>query len=251
MKKCEEANIPFHLKYAIRPHKRDDGIVIGSNTPFLKKHLEILRQIAIENPKFLESCNTPHLLTANLDGWIGIAYECNKPFTSYTRNMLDIFDIAFKKFLIKNPEISKEIEADEVLSHYRENQEINKDILSYDEKQREKSEKKLSSLLFLNDIKSKNLIFAASLIDNKKTEELYNIFLNECKYEELDLENPAFKKETKSQLIAIDEDEKGLTEEYVIKIAKEIEVAREKYEAQLKIKNLTPEIIYDDKYFDK
>lgn len=258
MKKCEEENIPFHLKYAIRPHRRDDGIVIGSDSPFFKKHIEILRKIAIENPELLESCGTPHFLTANLDGWMGIADECDKFMTSYTQNMLNIFDISFKKFLIKNPEISQELEAYEELSYYKETternlikrQEIRKEILS-PEKYQEELERLISWSLLLKNIQSKNLKVIYPL-DDKKLEELYNIFLNECKYEELDLNNPAFKKETKSQLIDMDEDEKGLTEEYIIKIAKDMEVAREKENARLAMQKLIPKtIVYDAKRFDK
>lgn len=258
MKACEESNIPFNLKYAIKPHKRDDGIVIGSDTPFLKKHIEILREIAIENQELLEFCETPHLLTANLDGWMGVADEPNKYLTSYTQNMLNIFDIAFKKFLINNPKISQKIGAHEELSYYRKEaekdlkyaQETRKETWS-PEKYQEELEKKLSCYLTLTDIKSENLILASLLIDDEKTEELYNVFLNECKYDALDLDNPAFKKGTRSQLISMDENEKGLTEEYIIKIAKEIEVAREKYNAQLALKNLISKTNqFDENYFD-
>ena len=246
MKECEKSNIPFHLKYAILAHQRSDGIVISSDTPFLKKHIEILRKIAIENPELLKSCGTPHLLSANLDGWMGLADECHKWFTSYTQNILDIFDLSFKKFLIKNPEIAQKLGAYEELSYFREEAQKDVERLQKFKKEtfspeiyQEESEISIRKYLFLKDIKSKNLLLA--YLPDKKIEELHDIFLNECKYDGLDIDNPAFKKGTRSQLIAMDEDEKGLTEEYIIKIAKEMEVAREKANARLEMEKLMPE----------
>lgn len=249
MKECEDGNIPFMLKYAVKPHKRNDGIVISSDTPFFKRHIEILRKIAKENPELIEKCGTPHLLTANLDNWMGIADECDRFMTSYTQNMLDIFDISFKKFLINNPEISHKLGADESLESYIY------DVKRMREKMYspEKIEKRLSSYFSLKDIKSENLINVHPYMDSEKIEELYNIFLSECMYKNLDLTNPAFKADTREHLISIDEDEKGLTEEYIIKIAKEMEVARERYNAKQVMyklmdneKQKAEEIDYDD-----
>lgn len=108
---CIRQNLPFELKYAVKPHTRSDGIVIGSNTEVYKKHIDILRKIAIEHPELVQECGTPHLLTANLDGWMGLADEnVGNRYRSYTENRLQIFDIAIKKYLLKHEEIGARVE---------------------------------------------------------------------------------------------------------------------------------------------
>lgn len=107
---CIRQNLPFQLKYIGEANPRSDGIVIGSNSKVYKKHIDILRKLSRENPDLIDQCGTPHILTAPLDGWMGLADEnVSNRYRSYTQSRLDIFYAAIKSFLIKHPEYAAKI----------------------------------------------------------------------------------------------------------------------------------------------
>lgn len=114
--KCINKNIPFELKYAIERTNRSDGIVIGGNSAVFLKQIEILRGIAKEHPEYIERCETPHLLTASLDGWMGIADEnVDNRFQSYTQSRLGLIISTCKKFILGHPEYKDEISGYDIL----------------------------------------------------------------------------------------------------------------------------------------
>lgn len=112
---CVKNNLPFELKYAVEENDRNDGVVIGSNTTVYKKHIDILRNIAKENPDLIKLCGTPHLLTANLDGWMGIADENINRFLSYSESRLGIIDEVVRKMIVDNIQIPKTEEIEEYI----------------------------------------------------------------------------------------------------------------------------------------
>lgn len=129
MTECIKANLPFDLKYANKRNTRSDGIVIGSSTEAYKKHIDILRRIANDHPELIKQCGTPHLLTASLDGWMGLADE-NVPNTrlshalSYSESRVGVIIASCIKFLVNHPEIEGEIEGyRKAISYYNQTKE--------------------------------------------------------------------------------------------------------------------------------
>ena len=72
--KCEEKGIPYYFK-AATSRERDDKIVIYSDTKNLSNYVDILREIARENPEIVARAGQPPALTGKIDGWIGIGDE--------------------------------------------------------------------------------------------------------------------------------------------------------------------------------
>jgi len=72
--KCEEQGIPYYFKSA-PSSERDDKIVIYSDTQNLSKYVDVLREIAKENPEIVDWSGEPPALTGKIDEWIGIADE--------------------------------------------------------------------------------------------------------------------------------------------------------------------------------
>lgn len=100
---CEKNNIPFEIKYAIKEAGRSDGIVIGGNSSVFKKQIDILRKIAKEHPELIKECGKPHILTGELDGWMGIADEnIDNRYCSYTQSRLGLIKSACIKFILKH-----------------------------------------------------------------------------------------------------------------------------------------------------
>lgn len=72
--KCEEQGIPYYFKSA-PSSERDDKIVIYSDTQNLSKYVDVLREIAKENPEIVGRTGQPPALTGKIDDWIGIGDE--------------------------------------------------------------------------------------------------------------------------------------------------------------------------------
>ena len=72
--KCEEQGIPYYFKAALSS-ERDDKIVIYSDTQNLSNYVDILREIAKENPEIVARTGQPPALTGKIDNWIGIGDE--------------------------------------------------------------------------------------------------------------------------------------------------------------------------------
>ena len=88
-----------------------------------KKHIDTLRKIASENPDLIKKCGTPPLLTASIDGWIGICDENTMNETvlfldgngSYNVSRVYAIDAAIKKFLLAHPELGNQVKGFEEL----------------------------------------------------------------------------------------------------------------------------------------
>lgn len=74
IRKCDERNIPYYFKFDDTSN-RDDSIVIYSNTEWLPLYIEVLQDIAKENPDIRQRCQNPPILTGKIDGWIGYGSE--------------------------------------------------------------------------------------------------------------------------------------------------------------------------------
>lgn len=72
--KCQERGIPYYFKFASNG-ERDDKIVVYSDTENLSNYIDILGQIAKQNPEIKNRAGNPPALTGKIDGWIGIADE--------------------------------------------------------------------------------------------------------------------------------------------------------------------------------
>lgn len=72
--KCEEQGIPYYFKSATSS-ERDDKIVIYSDTQNLSNYVDILREIATENPEIISRTGQPPALTGKIDNWIGVGDE--------------------------------------------------------------------------------------------------------------------------------------------------------------------------------
>lgn len=73
-KKCEKKGIPYYFKSG-QSSSRDDKIVIYSDTQNLANYIDILRDIAKENPEIMQRMGQPPVLTGKIDNWIGIGDE--------------------------------------------------------------------------------------------------------------------------------------------------------------------------------
>ena len=165
---CVKNNLPFELKYAVEEKERNDGVVIGSNTTVYKKHIDILRNIAKENPDLIKLCGTPHLLTANLDGWMGIADEnVNRSF-SYSESRLGIIDEVVRKMIVDNMQIPKTEEIEKYI------EEIN---LDYKE-----DLARIENQLKNNKITEEKAIEYKEIYTENYNEDRYNFFVEPLEY---------------------------------------------------------------------
>ena len=73
--KCENGNIPYYFKTPSFEIKRDDKIVIYADSENLAKYIDILNEIARENPEIVSRCGQPPILTGKVNEWIGIGDE--------------------------------------------------------------------------------------------------------------------------------------------------------------------------------
>lgn len=200
---CDSRKLPFELKYATEQIKRNDSIVIGSNTLAYNKHIEILRQIAKEHPEIIEDCGTPPLLTGVLDGWMGLADEnVTDRFTSYTQSRLQAFTHSVNRFLYDNKDIARKIGAEEITS-------IDSTLDSYDMDEEERDEDLqyiLSDTNLSIEIKRK---LAEYIKENPETlSKLYKQFFVECERRGIDSESPVFYAESRKQLLESEQSKK-------------------------------------------
>lgn len=74
IKKCDERQISYYFKFDDASN-RDDSIVIYSDTEKLPLYVEVLQEIAKENPDIRNRCQHPPILTGKIDDWIGYGTE--------------------------------------------------------------------------------------------------------------------------------------------------------------------------------
>ena len=74
IKKCDERNIPYYFKFD-EYGDRDDTLVIYSNTERLPLYIDILEEIAKENPEIKQRSKHPPIVTGTIDEWIGYGSE--------------------------------------------------------------------------------------------------------------------------------------------------------------------------------
>lgn len=72
--KCTEKNLPYYFKIA-EHNRRDDNIVIYSDTKNLTNFLHVLQEIEKEHPDIIKRCGEPPVLTGVLNNWIGYGSE--------------------------------------------------------------------------------------------------------------------------------------------------------------------------------
>lgn len=74
MNKCEERKLPYYFKFD-ETGRRDDSIVLYSDTKNLPKYISILKEIGKEYPEIKNRSKQPPLLTGKIDRWIGYGAE--------------------------------------------------------------------------------------------------------------------------------------------------------------------------------
>lgn len=102
--KCEEQQIPFYFKLGVSA-ERDDKMVIYADTDNLLKYINILQEIAKENPEIIQRCGNPPVLTGKIDGWIGIGDEPpkkNGKNGSYNSIRTRIFEDSIEEVLLSD-----------------------------------------------------------------------------------------------------------------------------------------------------
>lgn len=100
IKEYNEKDMPYYFKVnTCAELGTKDALVIYSSTDQLDTNLSILSKIENEHPDLTNRIKKPHLLTGNINNWVGYASEnkSEKGNKSYTRIMSDIFIDAFKK----------------------------------------------------------------------------------------------------------------------------------------------------------
>lgn len=75
--KCADKGIPYYFK-AAESSDRDDKMVVYADTEYLAAYIEVLREIAKENPEIAGRIGEPPALTGRIDGWIGVGDEPSK-----------------------------------------------------------------------------------------------------------------------------------------------------------------------------
>lgn len=193
---CEDRNLPFELKYLIQKIERNDSIVIGSNTESYEKHIEILRQIASENPEIVTECGTPPMLTGRLDNWLGLADEnVSNRFVSYTESRLKVFSKSINKYLYEHQDIIKEVEDEWILS-------INEELSFLDDFEDEKEEE-LDYSLDSYHLKEESKRKLNEYINQNPDviNELYEGFLSECDKRDIDPKSPTLYKGSRQCLL--------------------------------------------------
>ncbi len=108
--KCEQYGIPFYFKVGSST-SRDDKIVIYSDTDNIFKYIDILKEIAKENPEMRNGCGLPPVLTGKIDNWIGIGDEPpkkeNGKNNSYNKLRARIIEDAIEEALLEDIESFK------------------------------------------------------------------------------------------------------------------------------------------------
>jgi len=95
--KCNMQQIPIYFKYSTNESTRADQIVIYSNLDNLSDYVQILQEIAQENPEMRGRMGEPPLLTGRIDEWIGIGDEPTAENTSYSEIRANIIENVLRK----------------------------------------------------------------------------------------------------------------------------------------------------------
>ena len=74
MDKCIAKKLPFYFKIG-EYDRRDDNIVIYSDTKLLPEYLMILKEIEKEHPVLVAQCGKPPILSGVINNWIGYGSE--------------------------------------------------------------------------------------------------------------------------------------------------------------------------------
>ena len=74
IEKCTAKKLPFYFKIG-EFDRRDDNIVIYSDTKNLPKFLTVLYEIEKEHPELISRCGRPPILSGLMRGWIGYGSE--------------------------------------------------------------------------------------------------------------------------------------------------------------------------------
>lgn len=74
IEKCSAKNLPYYFKIG-EFDRRDDNIVIYSDTENLPKFLEVLFEIEKEHPELISRCGRPPILSGVISNWIGYGSE--------------------------------------------------------------------------------------------------------------------------------------------------------------------------------
>lgn len=70
IQKCNEKKLAYDFKFTTQSNY-DDILIIASSTETLISYINVLREIKLEYPEVIVSIKRPHILTGNIDGWIG------------------------------------------------------------------------------------------------------------------------------------------------------------------------------------
>lgn len=195
---CEDNNLPFELKFLTQNIKRNDSIVIGSNTETYEKHIEILRKIAKNHPEIIEECGTPPLLTGNLDDWMGLADEnvANR-YVSYTESRLKAFSKSISRYVYEHEELAEELSDAGILEIY--------EMLSdeYYNDHEEDREEELEMCLDDCHLEQNSKSILKEYISKRPEviNEIYAEFLKQCDKDDIDFENPTRYKGSKEILL--------------------------------------------------
>lgn len=87
--KCTEKNLPYYFKIA-EYDRRDDNMVIYTDTKNLHHFLGVLKEIEQEYPDIISRCGKPPVLTGTLRDWIGYGSEPLGKDTSFNGIRSDI-----------------------------------------------------------------------------------------------------------------------------------------------------------------
>lgn len=74
LEKCTSKKLPYYFKIS-EYDRRDDNIVIYSDTKNLPKYLQVLSEIEKEYPQIIERCGEPPILTGKIGSWVGYGSE--------------------------------------------------------------------------------------------------------------------------------------------------------------------------------
>lgn len=117
-----QMDVPFYFKVNCNAQLgTKDAIVLYSSTEQLDNTLAVLSRLEKENPELISRIGLPHILTGNINNWIGYASE-NKLLQgkdSYTGIMSSSFISAFEKSIMdwihENPNFKVEFEGRNIL----------------------------------------------------------------------------------------------------------------------------------------
>ena len=96
IEKCEKEGLNFYFKIS-EFDRRDDSMVIYSDSENLLKYVEILDDIRVEHPEISEAFREPTLLSGRINSWIGYGSEPLENHSSYNSVRSKIIESAIKE----------------------------------------------------------------------------------------------------------------------------------------------------------